>query len=197
MSSSPDLTRRPRTRRTLSEADMVRMRDLYYDRDIPLTRVADAFSVPVSTFLRWIAEMDWPRRSAWSPEVAGAASPPPRPSPVSRERGKTADVAEKRLDMESLAFDVAAAARMELATLGDVAGPMSLDERRRRADIIASLSRSIARIDRTFESKMEREKLKAEVREARARENSDAAQAQKLLLGAITEQVQRIVKQPR
>ena len=62
--AAPDLTRRPRTRRPFTEDDMIRMRDLYYDRAVPLPRVADSFGVPVSTLLRWIAEMDWPRRSA-------------------------------------------------------------------------------------------------------------------------------------
>ena len=34
---TPDLTRRPRTRKVFSEADMIRLRDLYYDRATPLT----------------------------------------------------------------------------------------------------------------------------------------------------------------
>lgn len=51
---------------------MVRMRDLYYDRGRPMIEVADAFGVPVSTFLRWIAEMGWPRRTSSGPGGARA-----------------------------------------------------------------------------------------------------------------------------
>ena len=61
------LSRRPRTRLVLSEADMARLRDLYYDRDVPMTRVAAAFGLSTSTLYHGIAEMDWPRRSATFP----------------------------------------------------------------------------------------------------------------------------------
>jgi transposase-like protein len=61
------LSRRPRTRLVLSEADMARLRDLYYDRDVSMTRVAAAFGLSTSTLYHGIAEMDWPRRSATFP----------------------------------------------------------------------------------------------------------------------------------
>src|SRR3954469_21905529 len=61
------LSRRPRTRLVLSEADMARLRDLYYDRNVPMTRVAAAFGLSTSMLYHGIAEMDWPRRSATFP----------------------------------------------------------------------------------------------------------------------------------
>jgi transposase-like protein len=64
MTNEPDFTLRPRTRRVFSEDDMKRMAALYYDPSVPMHRVGAAFGVPTSTFLRWIAEMEWPRRSA-------------------------------------------------------------------------------------------------------------------------------------
>ena len=57
--------------------------DLYYDRAVPLPRVADSFGVPVSTLLRWIAEMDWPRRSAQvTPTDARRRPPSTTPKPA-------------------------------------------------------------------------------------------------------------------
>lgn len=56
---------------------MARMRDLYYDRDRPMIEVADAFGVPVSTFLRWIAEMGWPRRTSVGRRMDYGSSPGP------------------------------------------------------------------------------------------------------------------------
>src|SRR3954451_12566989 len=61
------LSRRPRTRLVLSEADIARLRDPYYDRDVPITRVASAYGLSTSTLYRGIAEMDGPRRSATFP----------------------------------------------------------------------------------------------------------------------------------
>ena len=156
------LSRRPRTRLVLSEADMARLRDLYYDRDVPMTRVAAAFGLSTSTLYHGIAEMDWPRRSATFPirtqphraavEVGAAPHPVGSAEP------------EAPFDPQKLALDVAVAARRELAAIGDVSGPMSqsmsLVERKRRADVIASLSRSIQRIDKPFELKAERKQLK-------------------------------------
>ena len=43
---------------------------------------------------------------------------------------------------------------------GPMSQSMSLVERKRRADVIASLSRSIQRIDKPFELKAERKQLK-------------------------------------
>jgi hypothetical protein len=93
------------------------------------------------------------------------------------------------LDPQKLALDVAVAARQELAHMGDVSGPMSLVERKRRADIIASLSRSIERIDKTFEARSEREALKRQVKELQDRlwrhENAGMLEAQSLALAAL------------
>jgi hypothetical protein len=76
MSTDDLLSRRPRTKRVFSEADMARMRDLYYDPAVPMPDAADAFGVPVSTLMRWIAEMRWPRKSTgWRPAGMAAVSP--------------------------------------------------------------------------------------------------------------------------
>ena len=62
MPPAPDLTRRPRARIAFGDADMVRLRDLYYDTAVPMVKVAQAFGVSASTLYHWIADMDWPRR---------------------------------------------------------------------------------------------------------------------------------------
>jgi hypothetical protein len=117
----------------------------------------------------WIAEMDWPRRSATFPIRTH------RPLPLPDGQNALADAppgeapaaphASQPLDPHKLALDVAVAARQELAHMGDVSGPMSLVERKRRADIIASLSRSIQRMDKSFELKAERKQLKRLIKE--------------------------------
>ncbi len=53
------------------------MAALYHDPSVPLTKVAAAFGVPVSTFLRWIAEMDWPRRSSLGTSPVGIVQADP------------------------------------------------------------------------------------------------------------------------
>ena len=144
MSLAPDLTRRPRTKRPFTEDDMARMRDLYYDRAIPLTHVAAAFGIPVSTLLRWIAEMDWPRRSAQVTPIdarrdlyAQVQADPPR-----RRRNGPAP------DKSDLARDVAFAARAELDALAAERGRIGFEDRRRRAAVIDQLSRAVARMER-------------------------------------------------
>ena len=88
------LSRRPRTKRVFSDADMARLRDLYYDPHVPLIDAADAFGVPMSTLTRWIIEMRWPRKSTgWRPkgmaqpiparEADAAPHPNPLPDPKS------------------------------------------------------------------------------------------------------------------
>jgi hypothetical protein len=198
------LSRRPRTRLDLSDADMARLRDLYYDRDVPMTKIAAAFGLSTSTLYHWIAEMDWPRRSATFPIRTHPASLAPRqapegdtPHPVGSAdhplpQGARGEHASQPLDPHKLALDVAVAARQELAHMGDVSGPMSLVERKRRADIIASLSRSIERIDKTFEARSEREALKREVKRLQERlwrhENAGMLEAQGLALAALKQE---------
>ncbi len=202
--STPDLTRRPRTKRSFSDADMARMRDLYYDRDVPMTVVADSFGVPVSTFLRWIAEMDWPRRTSsgpgggrevYVPAAASQSGGTPLPHPPPQGGREAGDVSPTPFDVNELAYEVAAAARGQLQSLGDVAGPMTMDERKRRADIIASLSRSIARVDRTFERRVERARLKREIEALRGRvaelERPDLAALEHLTATAVMRHVER------
>jgi hypothetical protein len=100
--------------------------------------------------------------------------------------------ASQPLDPHKLALDVAVAARQELAHMGDVSGLMSLVERKRRADIIASLSRSIERIDKTFEARSEREALKRQVKELQERlwrhDNAGMIEAQGLALAALKQE---------
>jgi hypothetical protein len=196
MSNDDLLSRRPRTRLDLSDADMVRLRDLYYDRDVPMTKVAAAFGLSTSTLYHWIAEMDWPRRSATFP----IRTHRPRPLPDGQNALADASLGEapaaphtsRPLDPHKLALDVAVAARQELAHMGDVSGPMSLVERKRRADIIASLSRSIERIDKTFEARSEREALKRQVKELQERlwrhDNAGMIEAQGLALAALKQE---------
>ena len=195
MSNDDLLSRRPRTRLDLSDADMVRLRDFYYDRDVPMTKIAAAFGLSTSTLYHWIAEMDWPRRSATFPirthrpmELPEGDTPHPNPLPQGAREAHTS----QPLDPHKLALDVAVAARQELAHMGDVSGPMSLVERKRRADIIASLSCSIERIDKTFEARSEREALKREVKRLQERlwrhENAGMLEAQGLALAALKQE---------
>ena len=135
------VTRRPRTRRVFSAEDMERMYRLYYDRDVPLTKVAETFGVPVSTLLRWIAEMDWPRR--------GSVARAPAPAPPA-----AAGAAGPALDTDDVALAVGAAARQHLQAMGDMSGPMTPEAREREARVIASLARSIERVDRSFENRI-------------------------------------------
>jgi hypothetical protein len=187
MSTDDLLSRRPRTKRVFSQADMARLRDLYYDPSVPLVDVADTFGVPVSTIMRWTAEMHWPRKSTgWRPagmvpvavprpdclpaaRETGAA-PHPSPLPASGERGSTP------LDPDRLALEVAAHARTELVAMGDSGGPLAanlpLAERKRRADIIASLARSIANLDKSFERKAEHKQLKRLIKEQQDKINA-------------------------
>lgn len=139
-----DLTRRPRARIAFGDADMVRLRDLYYDTAVPMVKVAQAFGVSASTLYHWIAEMDWPRRSASAPRIDARvdlfarvqAEPPKR-----RRKGPAPDKYD-------LARDVAFAARAELEALAAERGRATFEDRRRRAAVIDQLSRAIARMER-------------------------------------------------
>lgn len=141
---TPDLTRRPRARIAFGDADMVRLRDLYYDTAVPMVKVAQAFGVSASTLYHWIAEMDWPRRSASAPRIDARvdlfarvqAEPPKR-----RRKGPAPDKYD-------LARDVAFAARAELEALAAERGRATFEDRRRRAAVIDQLSRAIARMER-------------------------------------------------
>jgi hypothetical protein len=203
MSTDDLLSRRPRTKRVFSDADMARLRDLYYDPNVPLLDAADTFGVPMSTLMRWTAEMHWPRKSTgWRP--AGMAQPTAPPHPAGADAPATLSREEERrdpiqaaaatpLDPDRLAVEVAAQARLELAAMGDDGGPMNrnlpLAERKRRADIIASLARSIAHIDKSFEARAEREGLKRLVKKLQdklyAYENAGLIEAQKLTMAAL------------
>jgi len=142
---APDLTRRPRARIAFGDSDMVRLRDLYYDTAVPMVKVAQAFGVSASTLYHWIAEMDWPRRSASAPRIDArvdlfarvqADAPKPR-----RRTGPAPEACD-------LARDVAFAARAELDALVAERGPPTFADRRRRAAVIDQLSRAIARLEK-------------------------------------------------
>mgnify|MGYP001766123082 CR=1 FL=1 len=132
-----DLSRRPRSHRVFSDDDMARMQALYYDPAVPLTKVAGAFGVPVSTFLRWIAEMDWPRRRERLPVVAAPLPEQSPPAPVGRKR-RAPRLGDALRDIEALA-------RRELGALSGEQ-PRSLSERERIARLVESLTRSLDRI---------------------------------------------------
>jgi transposase-like protein len=179
MSTDDLLSRRPRTKRVFSDADMARLRDLYYDPNVPLVDVADTFGVPVSTIMRWTAEMRWPRKSSgWRPAGMPPVAAPHPPHDNMRATLSHADERESApiaaanptpLDPGRLAVEIAAHARTELAAMGESGGPLAanlpLAERKRRADIIASLARSIAYLDKSFELKAERKQLKRLIKE--------------------------------
>ena len=132
---------RPRTRRAFSDDDLARLRALYDDRSIPLQQVADGFAIPVSTLLRWVAEMDWPRRSAWRGPPPGVpvgdgaqdAPPPPGRAPqLATTLSRVSQLARRELD---------ALARHPARTL---------EERERVARLVASLTRSLDRVGRSL-----------------------------------------------
>jgi hypothetical protein len=60
--------------------------------------------------------------------------------------------------------------------MGEAGGPLAanlpLAERKRRADIIASLARSIANLDKSFERKAEHKRLKRLVKEQQEKINA-------------------------
>lgn len=144
---APDLTRRPRTRIAFSDADMVRLRDLYYDTAIPMVKVAQAFGVSASTLFHWIAEMDWPRRSMQAPRIDARVDlfsrvqAQPREERSRRRKGPAPD-------KYTLAREVAFAARAELDALAAERGRATFEDRRRRAAVIDQLSRAVARMER-------------------------------------------------
>lgn len=181
MTHAPDLSRRPRTRRVFSGDDMARMAQLYYDPGVPMTQVGDAFGVPVSTFLRWIAEMDWPRRTArWTPPAPAPASPPaspptcpplaaPAPEPArpgarGRKPRQTRPLPKpprigKISGVEAPEALIAFAegceiARRELSALA-AEPPRTLAERERVARLVASLSASLLRLQRGYDRESE------------------------------------------
>ncbi len=138
---------RPRTRRAFSDDDLARLRALYDDRSIPLQQVADGFDVPVSTLLRWVAEMGWPRRSAWrgpppgAPAGAGAqdAPPPPGRAPqLATTLSRVSQLARRELD---------ALARHPARTL---------EERERVARLVDTLTRSLDRVGKSLAQEKQR-----------------------------------------
>lgn len=147
MPPSPDLARRPRTRIAFSDADMVRLRDLYCDLAVPMVKVAQAFGVSASTLYHWIAEMDWPRRSAQAPRLDARVDLFARVQ-ADRQTGAKRRRKPKPVSRSALERDVMARAREELDALAADPGPDTFEERRRRAALIDQISRAIARMER-------------------------------------------------
>ena len=140
------LARRPRTHRVFTGAEMERLHALYYDKTAPLTRVAGAFSVPVSTLLRWISEMDWPRRRAMNVEVAPPEPPaPPDEPPPQPGAGTRSAPRVTPFDLDFVRADILEAARRELAALQGERGPFCVADHDRRARVLALLTRAIDR----------------------------------------------------
>jgi hypothetical protein len=154
--------------------------------------------------------MRWPRKSTgWRPAGAAAVAVPrheaipvdeatPHPAgsaghPLPQGARESPAAPATPLDPDRLAVEVVAHARVELAAMGESGGPMNanlpLGERKRRADIIASLSRSIARIDKSFEARAEREALKRLVKKQQDKiyrlENAGLIETQKLAFAAL------------
>jgi transposase-like protein len=163
---APDLTRRPRTRRVFSPDDMARMAALYHDPSVPLTQVAAAFGVPVSTFLRWIAEMDWPRRSSLGTSPVGIVrADPPAPAGRAGARAPAKGAERSPLDriapapgspnMQGTLKRVSQLARRELNAVAQ-AQPRTFAERERVARLLASLSLSLERVQKTLDAEIER-----------------------------------------
>jgi transposase-like protein len=151
MTHAPDLTRGPRTRKVFSDKDMERMAALYYDPAVPVQKVADAFDVPVSTFLRWISEMGWPRRRerrdfalVENDVTATLRQPEPGLTPqpyAARGRAPSLINALKRASQ---------LARRELDAAYKMV-PRTMEDRERIAKLVDSLSRSLARVQKSID----------------------------------------------
>lgn len=154
----------PRTRRPLAATDLARLRALYDDRSIPLQKVAAAFDIPVSTLLRWVAEMDWPRRRDGGKLPAPALIPVP-PAPQAASDAPGADAAPKRPPRLLATLEsVSALARRELADLA-AHRPRSFEERERVARLVASLTRSLERVGESLRRERQREQARRHARD--------------------------------
>ena len=123
-------------------------------------RVGAAFGVPTSTFLRWIAEMEWPRRSARGPVAADAApagksASKPRPQKL-RMPGRVGKVLGEEAPESLVAYTQACmVARMELDRISAYP-PQTLYERERVARVMASMATTLMRFQRGYEREIER-----------------------------------------
>jgi transposase-like protein len=138
-------------RKVLSNKDMERVAALYYDPAVPVQKVAYAFGAPVSTFLRWISEMEWPRRRegrnfALSENEINATVRQPEPGLTpqpyaARGRAPSMVTALKRASQ---------LARRELDTAYKMV-PRTMEDRERIAKLVDSLSRSLARVQKSID----------------------------------------------
>jgi transposase-like protein len=187
MIPTPDLTRRPRTRRVFSHEDMQRMAALYYDPAVPMHRVGAAFGVPASTLLRWVAEMDWPRRSARGGACVGPDAPAPD-APGRRlmtlDEKAQADMAQHeenlREEPELAAYfarkrtpsllvtlrQASELARRELDAASQMR-PETMADRERVAALVDRLSRALDRITKSLGNAQYNENWRRAMRKAR------------------------------
>lgn len=181
MTQGPDLTRRPRTRRVFSEDDMTRMAALYYDPAVPLHRAGAAFGVPASTLLRWVAEMEWPRRSARGASVAADAPAIDAPGRrlMTLDEKAQAEMNEE-VDPEIAPFlarrrtpsllvtlrQASELARRELDAATQMQ-PETMADRERVAALVDRLSRALERITRSLSREQSNENWRRAMRKRR------------------------------
>jgi transposase-like protein len=169
------LSSHPRTRRAFTSEDLSRLKALYDDPSIPLQRVANDYGLPVSTLLRWVAEMDWPRRSARgrAPCPTSPPAPPLASAPMSSE--PPAAPAPKRPAPQKLSalLSVSQLARRELSSLAAYPA-RTLEERERVARLVATLTRSLERIDAGVTRERERREDRRWARERAAMMRDEA-----------------------
>ena len=139
----------PRTRRPLSAADLARLRALYDDRSIPLQKVATEFAIPVSTLLRWVAEMDWPRRRDGHRLPAPTLIPAPSAPQTASDSPAIDPIPTRPPRLLTTLESVSALARRELADLA-AHRPRSFEERERVARLVASPARSLERVGQSI-----------------------------------------------
>lgn len=153
------LSRRPRTDRAFSAADIERLYGLYYNKEIPMTRVASTFSVQISTLLRWVAEMEWPKRRSVAPAPSDF---PEAPSQGAARAGAFVDEAGEadapdsglppEFDFDVMRHRMKRIAQADLNSLSSGRRPVTWADRERRSRALASLMRTIDRIDANLDT---------------------------------------------
>ena len=155
---------RPRTRRPLTSDDLVRLRALYDDRSVSLQKVAAEFAIPVSTLLRWVAEMEWPRRREGGKLPAPTLSPAPPASQIASEAPQPEPAPTRPPRLEATLESVPALARRGLADLA-AHRPRSFEERERVARLVASLTRSLERVGESLRRERQRAQARRHARD--------------------------------
>jgi len=124
----------PQGWRALGGDDVQRLHELYYDPQIPLPQIAQAFCVSPSTLMRWIAEIGWPSRRALRLQSAAAL----------REHGAALRSDPDEWDDERMRAAIAAAVQREADfAAAALEGEGDAEERERRARALALLTRAM------------------------------------------------------